>query len=45
MIVLITYVPIAQPVEHLTFNQRVASSNLAGHTNKSAKFRKSKNKN
>ena len=26
-------VPIAQPVEHLTFNQRVAGSNPAGHTN------------
>ena len=28
------YVPIAQLVEHLTFNQRVASSNPAGHTTK-----------
>ena len=26
------YVPVAQLVEHLTFNQRVVGSNPAGHT-------------
>ena len=26
------YVPVAQPVEHLTFNQVVGSSNLPRHT-------------